>query len=184
MGVADPRRARAGQQCLRTRSAVQPFWVAPCEPDQRLYCWTEHRPETVVPQTRRESVPNKKKHTHTHTYTIPHLTWLRAPGGLSRPPGARRRRARRGGHAPAKPPTPHFYRRALGRPGPPQPLTFIDRAQPSLAWANPSLLLANPSLLLAGPDPSFLLAGLGQVRARWGWQGLAASGALGGGKVG
>ena len=73
------------------------------------------------------------------------------------------------GPGPARPsPTPHFYRRALGRPGPPQPLTFIDRAQASLAWANPSLLLANPSLLLAGPDPSFLLAGLGQVRARGG----------------
>ena len=39
-----------------------------------------------------------------------------------------------------------------------QPLTFIDRAQASLA-------LANPSLLLAGPGPSFLVAGLGQVRA-------------------
>ena len=101
---------------------------------------------------------------------------------------------------PARPPTPHFYRQGLGQPGPqaltfidraraspapnhPQPLTFIDRAQASLAWANPSLLLANPSLLLAGPDPSFLLAGLGQVRARRGGQAPAAPRAPGGGQA-
>ena len=69
-------------------------------------------------------------------------------------------------------PSHHFCRQALGQPGPPQPLTFIDTAQASLAWANPSLLLARPSLLLAGPDVSFLLTlvGLGQGRALWGGQ--------------
>ena len=127
----------------------------------------------------------------------PHLA-ARAGGGLAAPP-ARAGAVRAGGGTPrpspqaltfidgpgpARPsPSPHFYRRALGRPGPPQALTFIDRAQASLAWANPSLLLANPSLLLAGPDPSFLLAGLGQVRARRGGQAPAAPRAPGGGQA-
>ena len=79
------------------------------------------------------------------------------------------------------PKTPHFYWLGLGRPGPPQPLTFIDGpgpARPPKAltfidgpWArpahpNPSLLSTrpsppNPSLLLARP-----LASISQARPR------------------
>ena len=97
------------------------------------------------------------------------------------------RRTYRQGLGPARPsPIPHFYRRALGLPGFPEPLTFIDRPWASLVLPNTSLVstgprpawpwptplpLANPSLLLARPDPSFLLAGLGQVRVRRGGQG-------------
>ena len=52
-------------------------------------------------------------------------------------------------------PTPQFYRWALGLPGPPQPLTFIDGAQASLPLAKPSLPLANLSLLLAAQTLHF-----------------------------
>ena len=67
------------------------------------------------------------------------------------------------------PKTPHFYWLGLGRPGPTQPLTFIDGpgpARPPKAltfidgpWAHPAHL--NPSLLSTGPgqpNPSLLLA--------------------------
>ena len=67
------------------------------------------------------------------------------------------------------PKTPHFYWLGLGRPGPPQPLTFIDGSGPARPpksftfidrpWASPAHL--NPSLLSTGPgppNPSLLLA--------------------------
>ena len=54
------------------------------------------------------------------------------------------------------PKTPHFYWLGLGRPGPPQPLTFIDRA-----WAGPARL-PNPSLLSTGPS-SQPLTSVGQT---------------------
>ena len=67
------------------------------------------------------------------------------------------------------PKTPRFYWLGLGRPGPAQPLTFIDGpgpARPPKAltfidgpWARPAHL--NPSLLSTGagqPNPSLLLA--------------------------
>ena len=67
------------------------------------------------------------------------------------------------------PKTPHFYWLGLGRPGPPQPLTFIDGPGPARLpkaltfidgpWARPAH--PNPSLLSTGPgppNPSLLLA--------------------------
>ena len=62
------------------------------------------------------------------------------------------------------PPTPHFYRQGLGRPGP-QPLTFIDRAQPQTPhfyWPTPHFYWPTPHFYWPAPhfywpDPSLLL---------------------------
>ena len=72
--------------------------------------------------------------------------------------------------------THHIYRLALGQPSPPLPLTFIDRAQASLA-------LACAIFLLAGPDPHFYWLALAKfVRAGGARSGRAARAE--GGKVG
>ena len=88
-------------------------------------------------------------------------TGFKVAGGIHNPPPHLAGRA--GVRAPAKPPTPHFYRRALaspalpslhfyrqalGRPGLPQALTFINGP-----WAGPAL--PNTSLLLTGPRPAW-----------------------------
>ena len=69
------------------------------------------------------------------------------------------------------PKTPHFYWLGLGRPGPPQSLTFIDGpgpARPPKAltfidgpWARPAH--PNPSLLSTGPGRPKPLTSIGQT---------------------
>ena len=59
-------------------------------------------------------------------------------------------------------PTPHFYQRALGRPGPPETFTFIDRPWAGPALPKPSLLSTGPGPARPSPTPHFYRQGPGQ----------------------